>query len=215
MKYLLAAVLAVALFGCDGGSTSDVAQSGVGIVAQGCAGTTREFGSGIAVGLPGRVVTTAHTVAGATSVTIVDSLGTEFSASVVSFDKDADLALLNVPGLTSPPLDLGRAELGDARAIVWSPDNGVRSVSVMITRRLNITIEDIYVEDEVRRSGFELVGDISVGDSGGAIVDSSGDVVGIIYARSRMRPQTAFATDDDELRRLFNEQPLDATDRCQ
>lgn len=134
---------------------------------------------------------------------------------MVSFDKDADLALLNVPGLTSPPLDLGRAELGDARAIVWSPDNGVRSVSVMITRRLNITIEDIYVEDEVRRSGFELVGDISVGDSGGAIVDSSGDVVGIIYARSRMRPQTAFATDDGELRRLFNEQPLDATDRCQ
>jgi hypothetical protein len=85
----------------------------------------------------------------------------------------------------------------------------------MITRRLNITIEDIYVEDEVRRSGLELAGDISVGDSGGAIVDSSGDVVGIIYARSRMRPQTAFATDDDELRRLFNEQPLDATDRCQ
>ena len=85
----------------------------------------------------------------------------------------------------------------------------------MITRRLDITIEDIYVEDEVRRSGLELVGDISVGDSGGAVVDGSGDVVGIISARSRPRPQTAFATDDGELERLLSERPLDATDRCQ
>ena len=160
MKHLVAALMAVALLGCDGDSAPDVVQSGVGIVAEGCAGTTKEFGSGIAVDRPGHVVTTAL-------------------------------------------------------AVVWSPDNGVRPVSVMITRRLDITIEDIYVEDEVRRSGLELVGDISVGDSGGAVVDGSGDVVGIIYARSRPRPQTAFATDDGELERLLSERPLDATDRCQ
>lgn len=215
MKHLVAALMAVALLGCDGDSAPDVVQSGVGIVAEGCAGTTKEFGSGIAVDRPGHVVTTAHTVAGATAITVVDSFGVEFPATVVSFDKDADLALLDVPGLAAPPLAVDRAEVGDALAVVWSPDNGVRPVSVMITRRLDITIEDIYVEDEVRRSGLELVGDISVGDSGGAVVDGSGNVVGIIYARSRPRPQIAFATDDGELERLLSERPLDATDRCQ
>ena len=163
----------------------------------------------------GQVVTTAHTVGGATSITVVDVAGNEFPASIIAFDKDADLALLDAPGLAATPLGIGAANIDDASAVVWSPDEGLRRVPVSITKRLSITIEDIYVEEEVRRSGLELAGDISVGDSGGAVVDDTGEVVGIIYAQSRQRPLTAFATDHAELERLLSERPQDATDRCQ
>ena len=120
-----------------------------------------------------------------------------------------------MPGLAPPPLKVGEARVDDATAVVWAPDEGVRLVPVMVTKLISITIEDIYVEHEVHRSGLELVGDISVGDSGGAVVDDAGEIVGIIYARSRQRDETAFATDHNELLRLLRERPLDATDRCQ
>lgn len=215
MRFVFAAVTVLALLGCQGDATPDVVESGVGIVAEGCAGLATDFGSGMTVETSGQVVTTAHIVAGATSITVIDSLGNEFRATITAFDADADLALLDVPGLATPPLMVGEAQVDDATAVVWSPDEGVRPVPVMVTKLLSITIEDIYVEDEVHRSGLELVGEISVGDSGGAVVDDAGEVVGIIYARSRQRDGTAFATDHNELVRLLSERPLDATDRCQ
>ncbi len=215
MRPTLALIALIALVGCQSSTAPNAAESGVGIVASGCAGTTTEVGSGITVDRPGHVVTTAHTVAGAATITVVDPRGAEFPATVVAFDKDADLALLDVPGLSTPPLDVGTAQVGDAIAVVWSPGEGIQSVDVRVAKLLIITIEDIYVEDEVRRSGIELAGDISTGDSGGAVVNDAGDIVGIIYARSRQRPQTAFATDHAELERLLRDRPLDATDRCQ
>jgi S1-C subfamily serine protease len=205
----------VALLGCQTTTPPNAVDSGVGIVAEGCAGLATDVGSGMTIERDGQVATTAHTVGGATSITVIDSAGNEFPATITAFDKDADLALLDVPGLATPPLSIGEASIDDATAVVWSPDEGVRPVPVRVTKRLSITLEDIYVEDEVRRSGLELAGDISAGDSGGAVVDDAGEVVGIIYAQSRQRPQTAFATDHSELARLLSERPLDATDRCQ
>jgi S1-C subfamily serine protease len=215
VRHFAASIGLVALLGCQTTTTPDAVQSGVGIVAEGCAGLSTDVGSGMTVQRSGQVVTTAHTVGGATSIIVIDPLGNEFLATITAFDKDADLALLDVPGLATPPLSIGEASVDDVTAVVWSPDEGVRPVPVSITKRLSITIEDIYVEDEVHRSGLELAGDISVGDSGGAVVDDAGEVVGIIYARSRQRPQTAFATDHSELARLLGERPLDATNRCQ
>jgi S1-C subfamily serine protease len=205
----------VALLGCQTAAPTNVVESGVGIIAKGCAGLAAHAGSGMTVERDGHVVTAAHIVAGATSITVIDPLGNELPATITAFDKDADLALLDVPRLTTPPLSIGEASIDDATAVVWSPGEGLRPVPVDVTKRLSITIEDIYIDDEVHRSGLELVGDISVGDSGGAVVDDAGDVVGIIYARSRQRPQTAFATDHSELARFLRERPLDATNRCQ
>jgi S1-C subfamily serine protease len=204
-----------ALLGCTTTETPNAIASGVGIVADGCAGLSTEIGSGMTIERDGLVVTAAHTVAGATSIIVVDSEGNRHPASVAAFDKDADLALLEVPDLDTPPLSVGEAVLDDAIAVVWSRDDGVHAIPVRVTKRLNITIEDIYVEDEVRRSGLELSGDISFGDSGGAIVDTDGDIVGIVYAQSRQRPHTAFAIDHTELEGLLSDRPHDVSDRCQ
>lgn len=199
---------------CGGDEAPAIVESGVGVVAAGCPGPATESGSGVVVGTPGLVVTVAHTVAGATSITVIDNDDEEFDATVVAFDQDADLALLDVSGLDAPALSIGSAALGAATAIVWSPDAGVTEQPAEIAKRLLITIEDIYLEDETQRSGFEFVADIDSGDSGGAVVDTQGDVVGVIYAKSLARPGTAFATNDIEIRRLLDERPLDPTDRC-
>jgi len=180
----------------------DPVESGVGIRASGC-GLTDSLGSGVAVVEPGLVVTVAHTVAGSEAVTVVDVAGTEHDAAVIAFDPDADLAALSVPTLDAPPLEIGRVAAGEASTIRWQPDAGVTRADATITRRLGITIEDIFVEREVRRTGMELNADIVVGDSGGPVIDPMGAVVGIVYANSKSRPNIGFATDDEELRDLL------------
>ena len=68
-----------------------------------------------------------------------------------------------------------------------------------MSKQILVTIEDIYVEDTVRRGGLEVHGAIGAGDSGGAVLSSTGDVIGIIYARSRTRDEVGFATESSEI----------------
>jgi S1-C subfamily serine protease len=182
----------------DARSIDDELVSGVGVLALGC-GSVASAGSGVVLGASGQVVTVAHTVAGATSIRVVGADGTEFDASVVAFDADADLAVLDVDGFNTPALAVGDVRLGDGTQIRWSIDEGVTSRQVEITQRLAITIDDIYGSATAQRSGFEFSGEVIGGDSGGPIISSNGDVLGIVYARSRSRPSTAFATDADQI----------------
>jgi S1-C subfamily serine protease len=215
----LAMVCAATLTACASDDADnpppDVSASTVGVLATGC-GPTASAGSGVALGQPGQIVTVAHTVAGSTSITVVDAAGSERPARVVAIDTAADLAVLSVVDFTAPPLVTGDVALGDATAHRWSRDSGVGDQSVEVTKRLAITIDDIYGEQSAQRSGIEIAGDVQVGDSGGPIVTLEGAVIGIVYARSRLRASTGFATDTIEIERVLATASPDAVDtgRC-
>ncbi|MDA3030829.1 MAG: trypsin-like peptidase domain-containing protein [Actinomycetota bacterium] len=115
----------------------------------------------------------------------------------------SDLALLDVPTLTAPPLGIGTARVGPATLITWRRSDGVTHQLVGVTRLLKINIEDIYTDEVVQRTGLEFDGDVIVGQSGGPVVNASGEVIGIIYATSKDRKAVGFATDDTELRELI------------
>ena len=176
--------------------------SGVGVIAEGCS-MVASLGSGVVVQRSGQVATAAHTVRGASMLTVVDAEGREHPASVTSFNKDSDLALLDVPTLSAPPLDIGTARVGPATLITWRRSDGVTQQLVGVTRLLKINIEDIYTDEAVQRTGLEVDGDVIVGQSGGPVVDASGKVIGIIYATSKDRDAVGFATDHTELRELI------------
>jgi S1-C subfamily serine protease len=213
-RAVAASVLAalVALTGCaaDGPDMADTASgtgpvlvaSGVGVIAEGCS-MVASLGSGVVVERSGQVATAAHTVRGASTLTVVDAEGQEHPASVTSFDKDSDLALLDVPTLTAPPLRIGTARVGPATLITWRRSDGVTQQLVGVTRLLKINIEDIYSDEVVQRTGLEVDGNVIVGQSGGPVVDAGGEVIGIIYATSKDRDAVGFATDHTELRELI------------
>jgi S1-C subfamily serine protease len=182
--------------------TASLVASGVGVIAEGCS-MVASLGSGVVVERSGQVATAAHTVRGASMLTVVDAEGREHPASVTSFDKDSDLALLDVPTLSAPPLGIGTARVGPATLITWRRSDGVTQQLVDVTRLLKINIEDIYTDEVVQRTGLEVDGDVIVGQSGGPVVDASGEVIGIIYATSKDRDAVGFATDHTELRELI------------
>ena len=91
-------------------------------VAPSCARTIT--GSGF-VFAPGVVVTNAHVVAGVEEPRVLAQDGTELAAQVMSFDPEADIAVLRVPGLAAPPLPFGGdVDPGDPVATLGYPGGG-------------------------------------------------------------------------------------------
>ena len=111
--------------------------------------------------------------------------------------------MLDVPTLTAPHLGIGLAQVGPASMITWRRSDGVTQQLVSVTRLLKINIEDIYADEVVQRTGLEVDADVVVGQSGGPVINSNGDVIGIIYATSKDRNGVGFATDHTELSKLI------------
>lgn len=207
-----AALLALLAAGC--GADDPVGRSStVGVVAEGCS-LVESIGGGVLVG-PGLVATNAHTVAGATAVEI-DVDGTRLSATVVAFDKDVDIAILETAS-SREPAPLGNARVGEEATVeTWHPDTGRTPALATVTRRLLVTIEDIYVEGEYEREAIEIDATIVAGDSGAPVYNRSGELLGIVYARSRARDGIGFAVRASEIERVLAQvgEPLPDTSRC-
>lgn len=172
--------------------------SAVGIEATGC-GLRAAIGSGAVVAEQGMVVTVAHAVAGSGEITVIDQAGTRHDAVLQLLDPDSDIAVLRVTTLGAEPLQLGSTTApADGHLLVRGRRDDIAVVPVTLTRRLRVTIEDIYTENEVERTAFEFSGLVDPGDSGGLIIVDDA-VVAMVYAKARNVDDVGFAVDEREL----------------
>ena len=165
-------------------------------VVEGLACQRKAIGSGIAV--EAGILTNAHVVAGTDELHVVDRNGDQFLAKIVAFDPQTDLAFLNVDGLYAPALPIALPERGAYGVALVGGGGQVKAIPANIDRVVDINIADIYGEGEYRRKGMQLEADISPGDSGGAIIDSSGSVVGLIFSRSNNTDGVSYAVSSEE-----------------
>jgi S1-C subfamily serine protease len=117
----------------------------------------------------------------------------------VYFDADRDLALLrsNVP-LT--PLPLGTAEVGARGAVLGYPGGGPLTVSAYkVFSDSKAVGRDLYDQHRTERQILILSANLHPGDSGSALIDESGAVVGVAFAIASDNPNTAYALDRTEL----------------
>ena len=198
------AALAASLAAIGAGCAADPPAAVVGLVVDGC-DPGQEIGSGMIVA-PDLALTAAHVVAGAEEIVVRHRNGQD-TATVVGFDPEMDLAYVafDAPQVRVPRVDSDVVEAGDV-ATAWVVRDGIPvPLPVTIERRINIRTEDIYVEGETLRPGFELGGDIRSGDSGGAVV-VDGRVVGVIWARSNRFDRRAYAIDPERAGDLIRQQ---------
>ncbi len=145
----------------------------------------------------GVVVTNAHVVAGQDDTRLELRDGSIHDAEAIWFDPRNDLAILRSSGVASAglqPLDLDvGAEAGTSAAILGFPQNGpftIRAGRLGETQAMQS--QDSYGRGPVRRRITALRGRVRSGNSGGPMVDGSGDVVTTIFAASRSRRSTGF-----------------------
>ena len=149
---------------------------------------------------PGVVVTNAHVVAGAGSVTVQTPGGGRSAADVLYFDPDRDLAVLAAPGLREPPLPIGESDVGDVGAVLGYPGGGpLRVAPFEVREEVEAVGRDLYDRRQTRRQVLVLAAGLAPGDSGGALVDAEGAVVGVAFAIAPDRPGTSYALNTEEL----------------
>jgi len=183
----------LALAACGADPPSGV----VGLTTSGC-GTATSNGSGMLIE-PGLALTSAHALRGGGEITVMTGDRTT-TGTVVGFDPEMDLALVGLAEPIGRPLPLGdldsTAEIGEGTVGVAYVvrDGAVVTLPVTVQRRGNIRTEDIYIEGETLRPGYELAAEIRSGDSGGAVV-VAGEVIGVLWARSNRVEARAYAID--------------------
>jgi S1-C subfamily serine protease len=154
-------------------------------------------GTGIVIGSSGLVVTNHHVVEGATDIMVtVVTTGATYDAEVLGYDATKDVAVLRLDeatGLATAAADPGGVDVGDSVAAVGDAggDGGSLTAADGTVTALHqvITVRDEQTGEARRlRNLIEVNADIIAGDSGGALLDESGDVVGMNVAASSGSP---------------------------
>ena len=160
-------------------------------------------GSGFAAATD-TIVTNAHVVAGVKSRDLRVIRGGDqkrLNARVVVFDADRDLAVLQVRGLGQQPLAITDAKEGDQGAVFGHPggQDAIRVAPARITDNIRAVGRDLYDTHKTERDVFVLAADLRPGDSGGALTNNNGVVVGVAFAIAPDRPGTSYALTTREL----------------
>ncbi len=170
------------------------------VKVEGVACYAERDGSGFVAG-PDLIVTNAHVVAGEGRTTVVRPDGARLVGSPVVFDADRDVAVLSVPGLDLPALELTTGDVGMQAAVFGHPDGqeALRVAPAAVRQRVTAVGRGLYDGSVVRRQVYVLAARLAPGDSGAALVDAEGHAVGMVFAVAPDRETTAYALTTEEV----------------
>lgn len=166
--------------------------STVKVVGQAC-GYVQE-GSAFVIGT-GALLTNAHVVAGEAATSVIVR-GEQYPAAVVYFDPTDDLAVLRTRAPLAAPLTLDAATVpsGTKAAVVGYPENGPLTVDpAAVAAQLTAQGRNIYNEGTVARQVYQVDANVQPGNSGGPVVDASGEVIGVVFSRSTAYANVGYA----------------------
>jgi S1-C subfamily serine protease len=158
-------------------------------------------GSGF-VFAPQHVMTNAHVVAGVNNPTVsVGGTGPKLPGKVVLFDYQRDVAVIYVPQLSAPALNLdsGGTRRADAVAAGFPLDGPYTLVSARIREEINARGPDIYDSGSVDRDVFSIYSRIEPGNSGGPLLSIGGAVYGMVFAKSVESSETGYVLTAKEI----------------
>ena len=144
------------------------------------------LGSGVIVSHEGYVLTNNHVVEGADEIEVVLTDGRKAPAKIVGLDPETDLAVIKIDQDKLPVIVLGQSELarvGDVVLAIGNPFGVGQTVTMGIIsalgrNNLHINSFENFIQTDAA---------INFGNSGGALVDTRGNLIGIntaIYSQS-------------------------------
>jgi len=144
------------------------------------------LGSGVIATRDGYVLTNHHVISAADEISVALVDGRRFPAQLVGADPETDLALLRVNATDLPAVTFGRSEnltVGDVVLAIGNPFGVGQTVTMGIVsalgrNNLGINLYESFIQTDAA---------INQGNSGGALIDTRGNLVGIntaIYSRT-------------------------------
>ena len=157
--------------------------------------TQAGLGTGFIIRADGVIVTNAHVVAGASTISVMLRDGTTYPARVIGTDETNDLAVLQVKASGLPVAPLGDSDnllVGEWAIAIGNPygfmlGNSEPSVTAGVISGVG---RNLVARGEGPSAYFDMIqtdASINPGNSGGPLVDASGEVIGVnssIYSTS-------------------------------
>lgn len=138
-------------------------------------------GSGVIISEDGYIATNNHVVEGSSKVEVVLNDKRSFEATVVGTDPTTDLALLKIEEKDLPFIAMGNSDevmVGEWALAVGNPFNLTSTVTAGIVsakgRNLNLLNEQFAIESFIQTDAA-----VNPGNSGGALVNTAGELIGI------------------------------------
>lgn len=141
---------------------------------------TQSSGSGIIISSDGYIVTNNHVVEGASSLKVTLNTMEEYDAKLVGTDPQTDLAVIKIEatGLTAAVLgNSSDVEVGELAIAIGNP-LGQELAGTVTTGIISATNRQVTVDD-VEYTLLQTDAAINEGNSGGALVNAYGEVIGI------------------------------------
>ena len=156
-------------------------------------GPSRGAGSGVVISSQGYIATNNHVVENADEIEVVLNDNRSFAAKVVGVDENTDLAVLKIEGENLVPIKYGNSDdinIGEWVLAIGNPYEFRSTVTAGIIsakgRNINILNGDYKIESFIQTDAA-----VNPGNSGGALVNLNGELVGINTAIAS--PSGAFA----------------------
>lgn len=149
---------------------------------------SRGAGSGVIVTADGYIATNNHVIEHASEIEVLLNDNRSFKAKVVGTDPDTDLALLKIEGEQLPKMDFGNSEMvqvGEWVLAIGNPYEFTSTVTagIVSAKARNIDILRRYGNPEQSRYKIEAFiqtdAAVNPGNSGGALVNLKGELIGI------------------------------------
>ena len=138
-------------------------------------------GSGVIISQDGYIVTNNHVIENATKLKVKLNDGRSFDAKLIGTDPTTDVALIKVEGEDLPTLPFGNSDalrLGEWVLAIGSPFDLQSTITAGIVsakaRHLGVIAEDFPIESFIQTDAV-----VNPGNSGGALVNTRGELVGI------------------------------------
>ena len=146
-------------------------------------------GTGTIVSAEGHILTAAHVVAGAGSVKVQTAEGIK-AAKVLRVDEANDLAVLKLAEGAFPALPVAPSRavrLGQVVATIGFPNVGIQGFSPKVTKGEISSLSGIG--DDPR--AWQISVPVQPGNSGGALLDEAGNVVGVVVSKLGLKAMKA------------------------
>ncbi len=148
-------------------------------------------GSGVIYSSDGYIITCAHVVESADTITVTTADGTEYDATLVGLDESNDIAVIKIDADNLTPATLGDSDTILAGETVYAVGNPGGTLSGTITegiisavsRTITVALDD-YGTNTITLNVIQTSAAVSPGNSGGGLFDSSGCLIGIVNAKS-------------------------------
>ena len=144
---------------------------------------TASAGSGFVLTADGYIVTNYHVVEGADTVTVTMYNGDEYNALYVGGDEDYDIAVIKVEAAGLQPVTLGDSDNLNVGDHVLAIGNPLGELTFSMSEGIASSVNRAINVDGTPFNMIQVTASINPGNSGGPLLNSYGEVVGIVSAK--------------------------------